>query len=162
MRWLALPLLACSLVLFGCPDDAKDGGTCNDYSPPASFDAQNPQVSFSKDVMPIFKGSCAFTSCHGLQGSNNGVFLGESGGPAAVHQSLLNKKADKLPSMDVVKPGDPSQSFLIKKIDGSACTLNAQCVGGTCGDSMPRQEEIMPVDMRDTIRRWIAQGAKND
>jgi hypothetical protein len=64
--------------------------------------------------------------------------------------------------MAIVKPGDPRESFLMRKIDGSHCVLDAQCVGSTCGESMPRDEEIMPIETRDTIRRWIAQGAKND
>lgn len=144
----------------GCP--TEEGESCSDYVPPASFDAQNPKVSFSKDVVPIFKPSCAFTNCHGLQASANGVFLGESGGPAAVHASLVGRRSSKMQTMDLVKAGDPRESFLMRKLDGSHCVLDAQCTGGTCGDSMPRREETLPIEERDKIRRWIAQGAKND
>jgi hypothetical protein len=161
MRSLLLSSIACAIALCGCPGDSEER-TCSDYSPPASFDAQNPQVSFSRDILPIFKTSCAFTACHGLQGSNNGVFLGESGGAAAVHQSLVGRRSSKLQSMDLVKAGDPQQSFAMRKLDGSHCVLDSQCTGGTCGDSMPRREETLPIEERDKIRRWIAQGAKND
>lgn len=162
MRSLLLVALlgGASVALGGCPKDEAE--VCNDYVPPASFDAQNPKVSFSRDVLPVFKGSCAFTSCHGLQGSNNGVFLGESGGAGAVHASLVDRRSSRLVTMSLVKPGDPRESFLMRKIDGSACVLDAQCKDGDCGDTMPRREEIMPIETRDTIRRWIAQGAKND
>lgn len=159
---LSFALLATSIALVGCPGDENGAAKCEDFTPPASFDAQNPKVSFSKDVMPLFKGSCAFTSCHGLQGSNNGVFLGESGGPAAVHASLVGRRSSKLQTMDLVKAGDPRESFMMRKVDGSHCVLDGQCTGGTCGESMPRNEELMPIESRDTIRRWIAQGAKND
>jgi hypothetical protein len=150
-----------ALSLTACPkDDPAD--SCNDYTPPASFDPQTPAVSFSKDVQPIFKLSCAFTNCHGLQASSNGVFLGDTAGPAAVHASIVSRRATALQTMDLVKPGDPRESFLMRKLDGSQCVLDSQCTGGTCGDSMPRQEETLPLEDRDTIRRWIAQGAKND
>jgi hypothetical protein len=162
MRSLLLASIAGAIAITGCPGGDDDRGTCNDYSPPASFDAQNPQVSFSKDVIPIFKTSCAFTACHGLQGSNNGVFLGESGGPAAVHGNLVGRRSSKLQTMDLVKAGEPRESFVMRKLDGSHCVLDSQCTGGTCGDSMPRREETLPIEERDKIRRWIAQGAKND
>lgn len=161
MRSLVLASIACAVLLAGCPKE-EDGATCSDYTPPASFDPQSPTVSFSKDITPIFKTSCAFTACHGLQGSNNGVFLGESGGPAAVHASLVGRRSSKLQRMDLVKAGDPRESFVMRKLDGSQCVLDSECTGGTCGDSMPRREETLPLEERDKIRRWIAQGAKND
>ena len=151
----------CAIAITGCPKD-EEAESCSDYVPPPSFDAQNPQVSFSKDVMPIFKLSCSFTNCHGLQGSSNGVFLNDTNGPATVHASIVGRRGTKLQSMDLVKAGDPRESFLMRKLDGSHCVLDAQCTGGTCGDSMPRREERLPIAERDTIRRWIAQGAKND
>ena len=157
--------LAASLVaalVYGCSngDDPATGGGCKDYVPPTSFDAQNPKVSLSRDLMPIFKQSCAFTACHGLEGSNNGVYLGQD--PAKVHASLVGAPASELPSMSLVTAGDARNSYLMRKVDGSQCTLDAQCVDKSCGQSMPRGEQPLPVETRDTIRRWIAQGAKND
>lgn len=160
--FLAASLLAASLLSSAACSNGDGGGgsTCKDYEPPATFDAQNPKVTFSNDVMPIFKQSCAFTACHGLQGSNNGVYLGQDQGQ--VHQNLVGVAAGELPAMSFVKAGDPRNSFLMRKIDASQCTLDAQCVDKTCGESMPRGEPQMPVETRDVIRRWIAQGAKND
>lgn len=148
-------------IFAGCSNgDGGGGTTCNDYQPPATFDAQNPKVSFSRDVTPIFKQSCAFTSCHGLEGSDNGVYLGQD--QAKVYQGLVDIRASELPTMAFVKPSDPRSSYLMRKVDGSQCALDAQCVDKSCGQSMPRGEGLLPLDTRDTIRRWIAQGAKND
>ncbi len=155
-----ISLLAFAVSLAGCSDETK--GTCKDYSPPSSFDALSPTVSFAKDVMPIFAQSCAFTSCHGSPtGSTNGVFLG-GGDPKRVHEAIVDVRSTKLPTMSFVKAGDPRESFLIRKIDGSQCALDAQCTGSSCGDSMPHNDDVLPLELRDTIRRWIAQGAKND
>ncbi len=155
-----LSMIAFAVPLGGCPGDDK--AVCKDYSPPASFDAQNPTVTFAKDVMPIFSQSCAFTSCHGsASGNANGVFLGAAD-PVRVYQAIVDVRSSKLPTMSYVKPGDPHESFLMRKMDGSHCVLDAQCTGTDCGQSMPKNDETLPIESRDIVRRWIAQGAKND
>jgi hypothetical protein len=142
----------------GCPDS----NTCEDYSPPATFDPNTPSVTFSGSVMPVFAASCAFTSCHGSpSNSNNGIYLGDPD-PKKTHDALVNVGASELSSMPYVTPGDPRRSFLMRKLDGSQCVLDAQCAGGSCGERMPRDDQPLPLDTRDAIRRWIAQGAKND
>ncbi|MBX3219742.1 MAG: hypothetical protein KF795_04430 [Labilithrix sp.] len=157
---MLLSTVALAVPLGGCPGD--EASACKDYSPPASFDAQNPTVSFAKDVMPIFTQSCAFSSCHGsASGSSNGVFLGGTD-PTRVHESIVDVRSSKLPAMAFVKAGDPRESFLLRKMDGSQCALDAQCTGSDCGQSMPHNDDALPLETRDTLRRWIAQGAKND
>jgi hypothetical protein len=159
-RWVTGSLgIALAVLTSGCPEEAA---VCRDYSPPASFDAQNPKVSFARDVMPIVSGSCAFTSCHGSAlGNANGVSLGGNDA-AKVHKAIVEVRSSKLPTMSYVKPGSPQESFLMRKVDGSHCVLSTQCTGSDCGQSMPRNDETLPIEWRDTIRRWILQGAKND
>ena len=50
----------------------------------------------------------------------------------------------------------------MRKLDGSQCVLDAQCKGGSCQESMPKGDGLLDLATRDTVRRWIAQGAKND
>ncbi|MBX3230365.1 MAG: hypothetical protein KIT84_03475 [Labilithrix sp.] len=141
----------------GCPGEEQ----CRDYTPPASFDPNVP-VSLKNDVKPIFANSCAFSTCHGsTAGDPNGVFLGGENA-STIRAGLVDVASGQLPSMPFVKPGDPRSSYLMRKMDGSHCVLDAQCKDGTCGDSMPRGEEPLDVAARDTVRRWIAQGAKDD
>ena len=149
-------MIAFVLPLGGCPDEAG----CRDYSPPASFNAQSPIVSFARDVMPMFAQSCAFTSCHGSPGNPNGVFLGGND-PTKVHRAIVDVRSSKLVTMSYVKPNEPRESFLLRKLDASHCVLNAQCAGN-CGQSMPQNDDTLPIERRDVVRRWIAQGAKND
>ncbi len=154
-------VLLLALGLFGCPSD-PGGPSCEDYTPPGGFDAQNPKVSFSKDVAPIFKQSCAFSTCHGASSGlpPNGVYLGSD--TARVYTGLTTEKPSELPTMPFVTPGDPRQSYLMRKMDGSQCALDAQCTDGTCQSSMPKNDVVLPVETRDVDRRWIAQGAQND
>jgi len=156
---LALLFSIPAIVAMAC-SNGTDGGKCSEYNPPAGFDAQNPKVTF-KEVTPIFDLSCAFSACHGSNGNPNGVFLNK-GDPAQQHGAIVSVRSSKLSSMSFVEPGDPKKSFLMKKLDGDHCLLNAQCTSGTCGDRMPRNDESLSEDDRNKIRRWIAQGAKND
>lgn len=149
----------------GCP--SSDGKKCEDYNPPASFDPNTPVVSFRVEVMNVFKGSCQFSTCHGSQsGSSNGVYLGTQGvavDPSMVRAGLVDKPAPELPSMALIKPGDPRNSYLMRKMDGSNCLLNAQCTDGNCGDSMPKNDDLLDEnDQRAVVRRWIAQGAQDN
>ena len=140
---------------------SSSGATCTDYQPPAGFDATTPAVSFANDVMPIFGQSCAFSTCHGsTTGPANGVFLGKDA--ARVFTAIVSVRGDELQTMPFVTPGDPRASYLMRKMDGSQCALDAQCTGGSCQLSMPKNQPLLEVAQRDIVRRWIAQGAKQN
>lgn len=147
-----------SLTLFGC--STSDAPQCTQYVVPASLDLTTPVVSLRNDVIPIFAASCGFTSCHGAKtAGNNGLYLGsQTGAPEvpAIRTNLL-VNADVV-STPIVTPGDPTNSYILHKIDGDACKL----CGGACGASMPSNSPLMTVARRDVIRRWIAQGAKDN
>lgn len=162
---LALLVSTVAVAAFssGCTSSSgsSSGSSCDDYQPPAGFDATTPSVSFANDIIPIFGQSCAFSTCHGsTTGLANGVFLGKD--PPRVFAAIVGMHGDELPTMPFVTPGDPRQSYLMRKMDGSQCALDAQCTGGTCQSSMPKNEGLLDLATRDIVRRWIAQGAKND
>jgi hypothetical protein len=149
----------------GCGDGEPE---CRDHIVPAGTDLTTPEVSFSRDVMPTFVNSCAFTTCHGNPtGLNNGVFLGRKPESSRsdverVLAATVRVPAPQLSTMSFVAPGDPENSYLMRKLDGDHCLLHAQCKDGSCGISMPRQSGLLPLARRDAIRRWIAQGAKDN
>jgi hypothetical protein len=58
-----------------------------------------------------------------------------------------------------VTPGDPSNSYLMHKLDADQCQFAAQCVAGDCLKPMPYDVGSLTTDKRDLVRRWIAQGA---
>jgi len=160
---------AASLVCVACSGGRDGGGTTTDSAKTCSADVApaselaSPVVTFETDVAPIFAKACAFSACHGSHtaAGNHGLFLAATGadGMTAV-KTALAAGSQELPSMKFVAPGDPDNSFVLHKLDGNLCGLEAQCVSGSCGVSMPQGNDLLPQASRDTVRRWIAQGAK--
>jgi hypothetical protein len=73
------------------------------------------------------------------------------------------------PSMQIVDPGKPATSFLMRKLDGCWSGLDGagQCMplemGPTpCGETMPFGGMLLDAAERDLVRRWIFQGAQNN
>ena len=156
-------LAAASLCVL-CNGSCDGGPTCKPYAVPAGTDLMNPVVSFKNDVLPVFVQSCTFSSCHGSMTANNGIYLGEHVGPSTPSIVIANmlKPSQDLPSMNFVTAGDPANSFIMHKMDGDQCTLDMKCTNGSCQSSMPQGDPTLPVANRDVIRRWIAQGAKDN
>ena len=166
-------MLIAGAFLMGCSGSSSSNpDACTAYQVPAGTNLMAPAVSFQSDVLPIFEGSCGLsTSCHGSSTvtSDGRVFLGSdtvTTDPATVHDGLVGIFSMDLPSMPYVTAGDPSKSFLMHKMDGDECLFASQCAasvaGGGCGVSMPQNLPLLDVASRDTVRRWIAQGAAND
>jgi hypothetical protein len=160
------------LALASACSSTSDGGgsgsstdtakACASVAAPSAADLASPPASFETDVAPILAKSCAFSACHGSKGSgNHGVFLAaKSAADVAAAKTALLSPSHALASMPYVTPGDPEHSFVMHKLDGNLCALDAQCEGGSCGKSMPEGNALLPEASRDAIRRWIAQGAK--
>jgi hypothetical protein len=147
-----------------------DGG-CSPYV--SCSDLTTPTVSFAADIVPIIQPSCAIAgnTCHGTTtGESEGLYLGSyDGGTDAsfVVQGLVGTASLEDPSMVIVKASDPSNSYLMHKLDGDMCTLATSCASSTtqytdCGQQMPYSSPPLDEATRDIIRRWIAQGAKNN
>lgn len=164
----------CLVGLMGCGggggssmtnDDGGANGNCAPYVVPAGTDLTTPTISFSNDIMKLFNDSCDLSSCHGkTTNPQGGLFLGlESamrGDAAQVYAGIVGHNSMELTSMPFITASDPSMSFLMHKLDGDQCQFNSKCVGGSCGDLMPSGDDMpLPVATRDTLRRWIAQGA---
>jgi outer membrane protein assembly factor BamB len=97
-------------------------------------------------------------SCHGGAGG-----LGGLAGCNTGWSSLVDVPSSELPTMDRVEPFNPGASWLVEKIDGTQNFFDAQCVGGSCGATMPPSPQPqLPSSVRNSIRTWILNGAVND
>ena len=142
-----------------------DAGACKEYIVPASDDLSMPSTSFATDVMAVFTTHCS--QCHGTQSSPSGnLFLGKSSSDAgAVYTGLVGSAgmaAGELATMNYVTSTDPSHSYLMLKLDGDQCMYDSMCGGGSCQDAMPQTGGQLTSNDRDTIRKWIYQGALNN
>lgn len=138
------------------------------------FKSDSPVVSFKTDVLPILRTSCGLSnSCHGNENGQGGQhYLGPKNSDPAptaaqiqiIFDTWINQPPVIKAGMNLITPGDPEQSFFMHKLDGLKCS-KLMCSGDECGKLMPlgaTENTLYDADKRDTLRRWIAQGAKND
>jgi hypothetical protein len=161
VRLAAVALVACGTPM---PSWLPDAGPCVAYVSTANL--TTPTVSFKADVMPIFAANCASASCHGIADSPQGnLFLGAQlakGADADMVHTGLDATSVQLPTMKFVVANDPANSYLMHKLDGDQCMFGDACIGGDCMATMPFSDTMLSVDDRDTVRRWIAQGAADN
>ena len=177
--------LACSSSGGGpnanCDTGGADGGQCTPGTTLAytsCADLTTPAVSFAADVQPLFNKSCSISTpgtCHALQPAGNAtpylIFLGAPDGgvdAAEMLSGIVGKPAAEDPKLDIVAPGDPEHSYLMHKLDYDQCQFATECNATgdplffNCGVGMPYQSGNADLPTRDAVRRWIAQGAKNN
>ncbi len=108
----------------------------------AAEDAKAGPVSFYRDVRPILQNHCQ--GCH--QPAKAGADLIVTG------YAELIAGGDSQEDVPIVAPGKPDESLLIEEITpdekGKA--------------SMPKKKDALPVAQIEILRRWIAEGAKDD
>lgn len=102
-------------------------------------------VSLAAHVQPILTLRC--TECHAGGGAPEGMRLTDGD----THAATVGVPAAQLSSLSRVEPGEPDDSYLIHKIQGT------HVPAGGSGHQMPpsrlRDQTI------DLIRRWTAEGA---
>ncbi len=127
----------------------------------STIDLKAPTVSMKTDVQPIFDRSCTFSSCHGTGSGKMTLVQGDS---SKSRMALVGVDAPEMPGTKLVAPGEPGNSWMMKKLDGDVCLSASKCttVDGNCGDTMPQNGDLLDVAERDKIRRWIAQGANDN
>ena len=137
-------------------------------------------VSFSTQIQPILQQSCGVAggTCHGASDGSSqlGLYLAEPAGamdgygdPATILGAIVNAKSMEDPTMNIITPGDPENSYLYHKVLGDQDTLVADCTanasgvqGKPCGVSMPQTGGSIGTTDEGLLKDWITQGAKNN
>ena len=71
------------------------------------------------------------------------------------HANLVNRPASQSPSILLVKPGKPAESYLMLKLLGTVGT------SGSVSTRMPITYSLSS-DRIEAVRAWILRGAPND
>ncbi len=100
------------------------------------------QGEIPEEVNEIFEESCAFSGCHA--GANAKANYDMTSGAVLAASVNVNSR---MPGSVIIKPGDPENSYLIKKIRGDE---------GIKGGRMPRGEEPLTDEDVKVIADWIA------
>jgi len=130
---VAASLAACTA---GSGEGLDQNGQPVQPAPPVASDFQEIQDT-------IFTPIC--TQCHIGSGAPQGLRLDAANSYAL----LVNTASSEVPALLRVNPGNPDQSYLLQKIEGTAA------VGGR----MPFGQAPLPQDRIDLVRGWIAAGA---
>lgn len=96
----------------------------------------------------IFTPTCANIGCHDPLGQSSEMILtaGRS------YAQIVNRSSVEMPSLMRVRPNDPDNSYLYRKIIGVNIT----------GDRMPLQRPPLTDAQIKLVRDWIRRGAPND
>ncbi|MDX1405510.1 MAG: Ig-like domain-containing protein [Woeseiaceae bacterium] len=132
---------ACEVQTF---DDAASefAGDAPVPPPPSGI---NP--NFSEIQASVLTPSCATANCHSGGSPPEGLSLEA----ASSYAMLVGVPSNQDAAIDRVRPGDPDNSYLVQKIEGTASS----------GGVMPPAGALDQATI-DTIRQWITDGAIDD
>jgi len=147
-RYLIMVLAYAALLLLsacaGSGEGVDDAGSPNPPGGPPPGDGSG--SSFRSIQDNIFKPSCV---CHAGAAAPQGLVLNTDG----ALDLLVNRTSSQAPDLFRVEPGNPDDSYLIRKLEGGPDIVGFQMPPTELGEAHLAQEHI------DVIRQWIADGA---
>jgi hypothetical protein len=132
-----------SIGLFIASCSGGDGSGLPPVLPPGAFGP-----NFSEIQANIFTPNCATTGCHLGAAAPQGLRLDD----ANSFGMLVGVASSEKSSILRVAPGDPDNSYLLRKLEGSA----------SVGAQMPLSAPPLAQASIDVIRQWITDGAIDD
>ena len=133
---------------------AHDAAGNTTTSAPVDVTVSNPVViTFAQIQSTVFTPRCAF--CHTGPTSNDPANLPQGmnlSNAAASYAALVGVASLEVPALQRVNPGDPNNSYIIHKLEGTQVE----------GDRMPLGGPFLSQAEIDDIRAWISAGAPNN
>lgn len=122
--------------------------------------ALSAQDSTFESIISTFSTSCASSTCHGTE-ANHPLKL--AGSIDDIYNNLINVAPSNPAALDrgdkLVIPGDPSKSFLYRKVNGELYAFDQ--LHDQEGTNMPPYGTLTDVE-KETVRQWILWGAPKD
>jgi uncharacterized membrane protein len=150
MLWNGPPRGLALLALLAVAGCAGNGAGLDQNGQPIGSEASGANGPLTADLQSIqdnvFTPIC--TRCHIGASAPEGLRLDA----ADSYNLLVGVPSAEVPSLLRVMPGDPDESYLVLKLQGSA---------GIVGGQMPLGGPYLPQSTIDAIRQWITNGAPN-
>lgn len=149
----SLLVLLCAGLLAGCgagsgeglnPQGLPQNGTGNDNGD----DDLPAGVTLAQLQENIFGAIC--TQCHVGSGAPQGLRLDSEQNS---YDLLVNQPSGQQPGVLRVAPGEPGQSYLVRKLEGDS---------SISGSQMPLGQTPLSSDQIAAVRNWIANGAPRE
>jgi len=131
------------VTLAGCGAGTGEGLDQNGV--PFGSPGSDLSPTFASIQANVFGPICAVPGCHGGAAAQQGLRL-DAG---FAYANLINVASPRDASQVRVIPGNPDDSFIIHKLEGTQ----------TLGDRMPDGGPYLQQSTIDVIRLWIANGA---
>lgn len=108
----------------------------------------DPNATFTRVQNEVFTPTCASIGCHDPLGQQSQLILtaGRS------YAQIVNQPSVEMPSVMRIRPNDPDNSYLYRKITGVNIT----------GERMPLNRGPLSDAQIALVRNWIRRGAPND
>ncbi|MFK7843775.1 MAG: cytochrome c [Rhodothermales bacterium] len=132
-KYVFVSLALCGIVFSGCERASL-------------VDSDELQPTLTDIQANIFDTSCALSGCHG----NASPQLGQDLSAGQSFSNIVNVPSVEQPSLLRVKPGDPEDSYLFRKIRGDANIAGAQ---------MPLGRSPLSAEQIALVESWILDGA---
>lgn len=121
------------------------------YGMPFTWDVCfTPTYTHSDDIQPIWEANC--NGCH-IGGTSGGLEI-SSGSGIDGYDNIVNVASDDVPGMDLIEPGDPTNSYLFHKLEGTHLTVGGAGVQMPVGGPPYLDKATLAI-----IHTWIDEGA---
>jgi hypothetical protein len=134
-------ILSLSLLLTAC-------GELSSPTDPFGGTPIDPTATFTRVQNEVFTPSCGVAGCHDPIGQAQQMLLT----PGQAYAHIVNVPSREMPSLLRVRPGDPVNSYLYRKITGASIA----------GERMPYGGAPLDDAKIALVRDWIRRGAPND
>ncbi len=153
-------VLAAALALTACGGGTTGGSPDGGGGNTQSLGLTAHWSSIQTKLMP----SCTLgNQCHGSQ--NGSTPTGhEDFSTGNAYANLVGQPSTEQPSVNLVEPGHPEQSYLVNKLDGTqaqVCSQNGD-PAFNCGLQMPNGGPYLSQADLDALKQWITDGAQNN
>ncbi|MCH8072914.1 MAG: CHRD domain-containing protein [Proteobacteria bacterium] len=108
-------------------------------------------VTLTQIQAQVFGPTCSVSGCHSGGGAALPTVMNLTSAQASF-DNLVNVPSIQVGSIDRIEPGDPDNSYLIRKIEGTAAV----------GDRMPFGGPFLDPATINMIRQWVSDGALNN